>query len=326
MPPSPTAPPPGDVVQTYRYLRGAMVALLLALLLAVVLQWWLGTDRSCWLGSVSAYYFTPARTVFVGALVGLGVVLVAYQGHSPEENVLLDFAGFMALLVAAVPTVPDLRCGPSPLHESTAQLAAGIAVSVPTLVSLALLVLLALALIRLRSASVGTRSRPTRSTVVVSVVCALVIAVELVLVAVLRDRSVAVAHGIAATTMVLGAVAVMVSSALRVEERHGASTAQQQTAAGYRRTYLAIAVVLAALLASIVLAHLLITGFDLTVLLAEVAVLVLFGAYWVVQTVELWGLGDAAHPEARDLRTPLRRGLPATSSRSPTRDPGRGAP
>ncbi len=301
MPPSPTARRAGDATATYRYLRGAMVALLLALLLSVVLQWWTGTDRSCWLGSLSAYYFTPARTAFVGSLVGLGVALVVYQGHSPEENVLLDFSGFMALLVAAVPTVPDLRCGPSPLEETTAQIAAGIAVSVPTLATIAVLVLLALVVLRLRSAGAGTRSRPTRSTVVVSVVCSLVIAVELVLVAVLRGRLVPVAHGVAATTMVLGAVAVMVSSAVRVEERHGLTPAERRTAAAYRRTYLAIAVALGALLALVVAAHLLVAGFDLAVLLAEVAVLVLFGAYWVVQTVELWSLGDEAHPEARNL-------------------------
>ena len=126
-----------DVVQTYRYLRGAMVGLLLALLLSVVLQWWLGTDRSCWLGSISAYYFTPARTVVVGTLCALGIALIAYEGHSPEENVLLDFSGFMALLVAAVPTVPDPRCGPSAFDETTDEIAAGIAISVPTLVVVA---------------------------------------------------------------------------------------------------------------------------------------------------------------------------------------------
>src|SRR4051812_42857146 len=100
-----------DAVRTYRYLRGAMVSLLLSLLLAVVLQWWVGTSHTCWLGSISAYYFTPARTVVVGSLCALGIALIAYEGHSPEENVLLDFSGIMALLVAAVPTVPDDRCG-----------------------------------------------------------------------------------------------------------------------------------------------------------------------------------------------------------------------
>ncbi len=134
-----------------------------------------------------------------------------------------------------------------------------------------------------------------------SVVCVAVVVVELVLVAVLRGPLVAVAHGVAATTMVAGAIAVMVCSALRVDERHGASASELATAAAYRRTYLALAVTLGVLLALTVVLHLTVSGFGLTVLVAEVVILVLFGAYWVVQTVELWDLGDEEHPEAREV-------------------------
>jgi len=293
--------PTRDVVQTYRYLRGAMVGLLLALLLSVVLQWWLGTDRSCWLGSISAYYFTPARTVVVGTLCALGIALIAYEGHSPEENVLLDFSGVMALLVAVVPTVPDPRCGPSPFDETIDQIAAGIGISLPTLVIATLVALGVVAVLRVRAMRDGSAGRPARSTVVLSVVCACVVVIELVLVALLRGPLVAVAHGVAATTMVAGAIAVMVCSALRVDERHGAGASELATAAAYRRTYLALAVTLGVLLALTVVLHLTVSGFDLTVLVAEVVILVLFGAYWVVQTVELWDLGDEEHPEAREV-------------------------
>jgi hypothetical protein len=291
--------PTRDVVLTYRYLRGAMVGLLLALLLAVVLQWWLGTDRSCWLGSVSAYYFTPARTVVVATLCALGIALVAYEGHSPEENVLLDFSGFMALLVAAVPTVPDPRCGRSSFDETTDEIAAGIGISVPTLVVATLVALVAVAAIRVRAMRGGSAARPAGATVVLSVVCAGIVAIELVLVALLRGPLVAVAHGVAATTMVAGAIAVMVCSALRVDERHGADPSELATAAAYRRAYLALAITLGVLLALTVILHLTVSGFGLTVLVAEVVILVLFGAYWVVQTLELWNLGDEGHPEAR---------------------------
>jgi hypothetical protein len=312
MPPAPSDPsvptPPRtvahtrDVVQTYRYLRGAMAGLLLALLLSVVLQWWLGTDRSCWLGSISAYYFTPARTVVVGTLSALGIALIAYEGHSPEENVLLDFSGFMALLVAAVPTVPDTRCGPSPFDETTDEIAAGIGVSVPTLVVVALVALAVVATTRLRSMGDGSTSRAATRTVVLAVGCTAVVVLELVLVTVLRGELVAVAHGVAATTMVTGAIAVMVCSALRVDERHGADPSELATAAAYRRTYLTLALSLGVLLALTVVLHLTVSGFGLTVLVAEVVILVLFGAYWVVQTIELWGLGDGERPEARSVR------------------------
>ena len=289
----------GEVVLTYRYLRGAMVGLLVALIVAVVLAWWLDTGRSCWLGSISAYYFTSARTVVVGVLCALGIALLAYEGHSGEENVLLDFSGFMALLVACVPTVPDTRCGTSRFDEPTDDIAAGIAVSVPTLVAVSTVALIVLAALRARAMRRGTRSRPSAPTILVSVICLAIVIVELGLVAVLRGPLVAVAHGVAASTMVAGAIAVMVSSALRVDERHGASPTERRTAATFRRIYLGLAITLGILLALTVVAHLTIESFGLAVLLAEVAVLVLFGAYWVVQTVELWDLGDAAHPEMR---------------------------
>ena len=312
MPPPPADPaapvppravaPTRDVVQTYRYLRGAMVGLLLALLLSVVIQWWFGTDRSCWLGSISAYYFTSSRTVLVGTLSALGIALIAYEGHSPEENVLLDFSGFMALLVAAVPTVPDNRCGPSPFDETTDEIAAGIGVSVPTLVVVALVALAVVAAIRVRSRREDSWVGADTRTVALSLGCTAVVVLELVLVAVLRGEHAPVAHGVAATTMVAGAIAVMVCSALRVEERHGADPSELATAAAYRRTYLTLAVTLGVLLALTVILHLTVSGFGLAVLVAEVVILVLFGAYWVVQTVELWGLGDDERPEARPVR------------------------
>lgn len=147
----------------------------------------------------------------------------------------------------------------------------------------------------------GAVDRPAPRVVVLSVVCAGIVVIELVLVAVLRGPLVAVAHGIAASTMVAGAIAVMVCSAVRVDERHGASASEQATAAAYRRTYLTLAIVLGVLLALTVALHLTVSGFGLTVLVAEVVILVLFGAYWVVQTVELWNLGDEEHPEAREV-------------------------
>ncbi|WP_141821248.1 hypothetical protein [Humibacillus xanthopallidus] len=290
-----------DVVQTYRYLRGAMVSLLLALLVSVVLQWWLGTGASCWLGSISAYYFTPARTAFVGTLCALGIALLAYEGHSAEENVLLDFSGFMALLVAAVPTVPDGRCGPSAFDQSTDEIAAGVGISVPTLVVVATIALAVIATIRVRSVRRGQEAPPSGRVVALSLVCVGIVVVELVLVALLRGPLIAVAHGVAASTMVAGAIAVMVCSAVRVDQRHGQSASERAKAAAYRRTYLTLAIILGALLALTVVLHLAVAGFGLTVLVAEVVILVLFGAYWVVQTVELWNLGDEEHPEAREV-------------------------
>jgi hypothetical protein len=88
--------------KSYRYLRTAMVALLLGLGAAVGYQTW----RQGWhlLGSVSAYYYTPAQAIFVGALIGLGACMIALRGTNVVEDVFLNLGGMFAAVVAVVPT------------------------------------------------------------------------------------------------------------------------------------------------------------------------------------------------------------------------------
>ncbi|MFM6850093.1 MAG: hypothetical protein ACKOVB_13430 [Terrabacter sp.] len=289
-----------DVVYTYRYLRGAMIALLLMLLLSVGYQWWWETDHSCWLGSISAYYYTPARTVFVGSLCALGASLIAYKGHSSEEDVLLNFSGFMAFVVAMVPTVPDLRCGPNAYTQSPAEVAAAVRNNIWSLVVVAVVAAVIAAALKRGAMMRGAAARPTARSVLVTLACASVLLVELTLFLVLRDRFIALSHGIAAATMVAGVIAVMVLSALRTEERHR-SVGDDDDGRGYRRTYLAIAVALTVALAATVIAALTVTGFAHLLLVAEVIVIVLFATYWGVQTKELWDLGEVSPDEARDL-------------------------
>ncbi|WP_435986419.1 hypothetical protein [Terrabacter sp. LjRoot27] len=293
-----------DVVLTYRYLRGAMIALLLLLLLSVGYQWWWETDHSCWLGSISAYYYTPARTVFVGSLCALGASLIAYKGHSPEEDVLLNFSGFMAFVVAMVPTVPDGRCGPNAYTQTPTEIAAAVRNNIWSLVVVAVLAALVAAWLKRGAMTRDPSERPTVRSVVVSVVCGAVLLGELTLFLVLRDRFIALSHGIAAGTMVAGVIAVMVLSALRAEERHrGAAGAAGASGTAYKRIYIAIAVALAVALGVTVLTALTVSGFDHLVLIAEVIIIVLFAAYWGVQTKELWDLREADGTEARSARS-----------------------
>ena len=126
-----------DVVYTYRYLRAAMVVLLFMMLFSVSYEWfwhWRDTGQSCFLGSISAYYYTPVRTVFVGSLCALGAVLIAYKGHSSAEDVLLNFSGFMAFVVAMVPTVPDSLCGASGFALSSSEIAMAVRNNIWTLI------------------------------------------------------------------------------------------------------------------------------------------------------------------------------------------------
>jgi hypothetical protein len=76
--------------KSYRYLRIAMVGLLLALAAAVFYQ---SSQQGSFLASVSAYYYTPAQAVFVGALIGLGASMIALQGMNQPEDVFLNLGG-----------------------------------------------------------------------------------------------------------------------------------------------------------------------------------------------------------------------------------------
>jgi hypothetical protein len=95
-------------VKTYRYLRLAIVVVVVALAVSVIIE---RAHASCWQGSISAYYYTPVHAMFVGALVAIGVSLIAIRGSTDLEDVLLNVAGVLAPIVAFVPTgVPQDSC------------------------------------------------------------------------------------------------------------------------------------------------------------------------------------------------------------------------
>jgi len=100
---APAAGQDSDVwVRSYCYVRTAMVGLLLGLGVAVLYQ----TGLQGWqpLGSVSAYYYTPAQAIFVGGLIGLGACMIALKGTNDVEDVFLNLGGMFAAVVAIVPT------------------------------------------------------------------------------------------------------------------------------------------------------------------------------------------------------------------------------
>ena len=89
-------------VGSYLYLRMAIVLLLVGLAAAVFYQSW--QQGAPLLASVSAYYYTPAQAIFVGALIGLGACMVALKGMTVVEDVFLNLGGIFAAVVAIVPT------------------------------------------------------------------------------------------------------------------------------------------------------------------------------------------------------------------------------
>ena len=77
-------------VKTYRYLRLAIVVVVLAAVASVLIE---RSHTDCWQASISAYYYTPVHAMFVGALVAIGVCLIAVKGSEEWEDMLLNVAG-----------------------------------------------------------------------------------------------------------------------------------------------------------------------------------------------------------------------------------------
>jgi hypothetical protein len=96
-----------DAIKTYRYLRLGMVAMVSLLSVSVLIE---RTKVDCWQTSISAYYYTPVRAVFVGALVAIGLGLVVIKGSTWPEDTALNVAGVLAPVVAFAPTSDAGRC------------------------------------------------------------------------------------------------------------------------------------------------------------------------------------------------------------------------
>src|SRR4051794_39778048 len=95
--------PGGYSIKTYRYLRMAMIAMIVLLGASLVIEW-SKTDPRGLQTSISAYSYTPVRAIFVGALISIGVCMVVLKGNTDPEAILLTVAGILAPVVALVPT------------------------------------------------------------------------------------------------------------------------------------------------------------------------------------------------------------------------------
>jgi hypothetical protein len=94
-------------VKTYRYLRISMVGAVVLLGVSILIERW---GLACWQTSVSAYYYTPVRAIFVGVLMAIGLCLIVIKGSTAWEDATLNAAGMLAPVVAVVPTTDVGQC------------------------------------------------------------------------------------------------------------------------------------------------------------------------------------------------------------------------
>lgn len=100
-----TRSPQTTLVHSYLYLRRAIGLIGLALPFVLILGKQL-VDGGDLAGSLSGYYYTDVRDVFVGAMCAAGVFLLAYYGHDQVDNIASTVAGVGAIGLALFPTTP----------------------------------------------------------------------------------------------------------------------------------------------------------------------------------------------------------------------------
>lgn len=275
-----------DARKTYTYLRLAMIALVVLLGSSVVIEI-VAAGGSCWRTSISSYYFTPVRGVFVGGLVAIGVSLVAMKGNTPRQDILLNIAGILAPVIAFVPIQDPHECSSAAPGVSDA--APNIANNVGALLVVGVLAMLTVIVLARNAAGQG---RLDRDSVLGIALVALVAVVGAAFFFFARPTFERWAHYGAAIPLFVILIAVMLTDALsyrRTKQDQGVGTP-----APYRNPYLMLAVLLAVSV-PLMLVVKWVLGWDHATLWIEIDVIVLFAAFWVVQTRELW-------PEETGLR------------------------
>ncbi len=69
--------------------------------------------------SISAYYHTHMRNVFVGILCGVGVFMITYKGYETKDTIASTLAGIFAICVAMFPTSDESACEHNGLVNGT---------------------------------------------------------------------------------------------------------------------------------------------------------------------------------------------------------------
>ena len=288
--------PASSAVRTYRYLRLAMIAMVVLLFSSVVFEWSAAPDH-CWQSSISAYWHTPVRSVFVGVLVTMGACLIALKGNNKSEDVLLNLAGILAPGVAFIPT-PSFEAMCSSVPAAGDDFSGAIANNMKSLFVVGVVAVITAYVIARRSgAKSSDLQRWDRLGLIVGAAATVGGAVWFF---VARDNFVANGHNVAAITMFAAIVAVVWVNARDVKASIDERPSIAESRAKYVPLYRTIAIAMAAAIITAV-------GFGLSgsthvVIWVEVVLIILFAVFWIAQTRELWhqGLRD---PEAVEPAT-----------------------
>ena len=278
------APDPAlAAVTTWRYLRLAMIGLVVLLLVAVLYEH-AHAPGGCWEESISAYWFTPVRSVFVGALVAIGTCLVCLRGETDGQDVLLNLAGVCAPVVALVPTPDPGTC--ASVLVSAAGRDEAVADNVTALLAAGGLALVGAGVLAVVGLARGTRRRPSAAAVSGFALVTAVYAVALVVFLAARTWFVDGGHVVAAVAM-FGCIFLTVC--LEAVDFRSSRSARR----GNRYAWVAVLMAVAAVVHVVLVVALTWRHWALSL---ETTLILLFALFWVLQTVELWNQGLRRRP------------------------------
>ena len=93
-------------VLSYTQLRKAVGCVALGLPFALAIPWWVVKDHVIE-SSISGYYYTGMRNLFVGSLCAIAMFMLCCRGYDPKDEIAGRFAALCALGVGFFPTAPD---------------------------------------------------------------------------------------------------------------------------------------------------------------------------------------------------------------------------
>jgi hypothetical protein len=279
---SSSSPPAPNTLAVYRDLRIGLAVTAVMLAAAIIIER-IATD--CWQAALSEYFYTSAHSIFIAALLGLATLFFVYRGSSDTEDALLTLAGVAALVAALVPQGRPEVCKPPFLPDYVNF----DAVVRPNLVAVVVALVLGWALTMWQHRY--NRSWQTRSAggTLALYFLRLVVAGGLIVLFFWPKVFSEHAHG-AAGVLMLSAFIATVFSAAYLAKREERSPDRRN----YWRFYQVIAGMMLITLIAVVTVH--ITHPELFgvlwVTILESALILEFGAYWVVQTIDLWDSPD----------------------------------
>ena len=271
-------------VKTYRYLRISMVGAVVLLGVSILIE---RSNVDCWQTSVSAYYYTPVRSIFVGVMLAIGLCLIVIMGSTTWEDATLDAAGMLAPIVAVVPTTDVGVCwsqspGLLPVDDD-GNLAGWAMANADNNITALLITGIAGLLVAAVIASIATNNVRAIAEVGepgtrLGLLAAMVFLLSGGVLFVVWDDFNTRAHGIAAVLMFL-------FLALAV----GGNAWERRKDAGRRTYFWLYASIAAAMLIAPAIMIPLGSSWAHMVLILEATEITLFAIFWLVQTREHWG-------------------------------------